>query len=446
MRKKILILNDRFPIRDALINLGDRAMVSGLYRAVEESLGYEIVSGGCKNFPYYNIRRYKKEKAKNNDVESVFRKWFEEATGGTPQSVKKGKRMSDFLDKNILFQNRIFQQVEEKVKARFSRGLTETFKPFLLRKYAAHQFIEKIKSVDCVLFNGTAIVADRFSFYLPALLFECYLAKRLGKKVFTANQTIDIEDPLNAEMVSHIYRSLDLHLTREPLSKDALLRLGVEEEKVVSSCDAAFAADYQATDQVSRLVEEEGLQKGAVGLVIRGDRNIDFETWARIVDHLESVRKKRVFLAFTCITQDEHVYKDLAKRCNLRRLSRFYDYKELTRLLERFDYLFSDRYHALIFAIHAQTPVIPINPAFKTIKTEGLFRLVDYPINVIPPVRRETYDQVLSAIQHIEERKNELKEILAKASVGIKSKFAEDIKEISRKMNEPGMGDDEKRT
>jgi polysaccharide pyruvyl transferase WcaK-like protein len=409
-------------------------MVSGLYRTVEENLGYEIVSGGCKNFPYYNIRRYEKERTKNN-VESVFSKWFEETTGVTRQSVKNGKWMSDFLDNNILFHNRIFQKVEEKVKARFSRGLMETFKPFLFKKYFAYQFIEKIKSVDCVLFNGTAIVADRFSFYLPAILFECYLARRLGKKVFTVNQTIDIEDPLNAEMVSHIYRNLDLHLTREPLSKDALLRLGVEEEKLISSRDAAFAADYQATNQVSHLLEKEGLRKGAVGLVIRGDRNVDFETWARIIDHLEKVRGKKVFLAFTCITQDEHVYNELKKRCNLVRISRFYDYKELTLLLKSFDYLITDRYHALIFAIHAKTPVIPINPAFKTIKTEGLFRLIDYPINVIPPVGRETYDQVLHAIQYIEEHNNELKEILAKASVDIKSKLAEDIKEISKKMS-----------
>ena len=439
MRKKILILNDRFPIKDALINLGDRAMVSGLYRTVEENLGYEIVSGGCKNFPYYNIRRYEKERTKNN-VESVFSKWFEETTGATRQSVKYGKWMSDFLDSTILFRNRIFQKVEEKVKARFSRGLVETFKPFLLKKYFAYQFIEKIKSVDCVLFNGTAIVADRFSFYLPAILFECYLARRLGKKVFTVNQTIDIEDPLNAEMVSHIYGNLDLHLTREPLSKDALLRLGVEEEKLISSCDAAFAADYQATNQASQLLEKEGLRKGAVGLVIRGDRNVDFETWARIIDHLEKVRGKKVFLAFTCITQDGHVYNELAKRCNLVRLSRFYDYKELTLLLESFDYFISDRYHALIFAIHAKTPMIPINPAFKTIKTDGLFRLIDYPINVMPPVGRETYDELMCAIKYIEEHNNELKEILAKASVDIKGKLAEDIREISRKMKESEVG------
>lgn len=209
---------------------------------------------------------------------------------------------------------------------------------------------------------------------------------------------------------------------------------------LISSCDAAFAADFQTTIQASQLREKEGLRKGAVGLVIRGDRNVDFETWARIIDHLEKVRGKKVFLAFTCIAHDEHVYNKLKKRCSLVRLSHFYDYKELARLIESFDYLLSDRYHALIFAIHAKTPVIPINPAFNTIKTEGLFRLFDYPINVMPPVGRETYDQVLRAIQYIEEHKKELKDILAKASVDMKRKLADDIKEISKRMKKSEVG------
>jgi hypothetical protein len=80
--------------------------------------------------------------------------------------------------------------------------------------------------------------------------------------------------------------------------------------------------------------------------------------------------------------------------------------------------------------------VIPINPAFNTIKTDGLFRLFDYPVKVMSPVGRGTYDQLLCAIQYIEEHNNELKEILAKASVDIKSKLAEDIKEISGKMKD----------
>lgn len=427
MKKRMLILNDRYPIRDTLINLGDRAMVSGLYRAVEEHLGYEIVSGGCKNFPYYDIRRYRKEKAKTG-VAGVFGKWVAETTEAAPRAVKRQERMTGFLDGNVLFRNRIYRRLEDHVKARYSRGLMETAKPFLFRKLTAHRFLEKVESVDCVLFNGTAIVADRFSFYLPAHLFECHLAKRMGKPVFTANQTIDIEDPIVAEMVSHVYGTLDGHLTREPLSRDALLRLGVEEEKILSSCDAAFAAEYPEPDPSGRLAEEEGLPAGAVALVIRGDGRIDYDAWAAIVGHLERVWKKPSYFAFTCITQDEHVYKELAKRCNVRRLSRFYDYKDLVRLLERFDCVITDRYHALIFAIHAKTPVIPIDPEFKTIKTEGLFRLFDYPVKVIPPVSRETHGRVLEAIRYVEEHRDELKGILAGAAAKMRRKFAEDIK------------------
>lgn len=435
MTKKILILNDRFPIKDSLINLGDRAMVSGLYRAVRENLGHEIISGGCKNFPYYDIRRYRKTRA-GNSVEGVFRGWFEETVEAASRSGKNGKRISDFLDGNILFRNRLFGRFDEKVKARYSRGLVETLKPYMLRKYQAGQFIEKIHAADCVLFNGAAIVADRFDFYLPAVLFECCLAKWLGKKVFTVNQTIDVEDSSNAEMVSHVYNLLDLHLTREPLSRDALLKLGVGEEKVVPSCDAAFAADYRAMTPASELLGKEGVGKGSVGLVIRGDRKMDFDAWARVVDHLVKARGKKVHLPFTCVTQDRHVYEELAGRCDIAGFSRFYDYKDLSLLFGSFDYLISDRYHALIFAIHAGTPVIPINPAFDTLKTDGLFRLFEYPLGVMPPLGRGTQDRLLASIQYVEEHIEELKGILAKAGAGIKNKLAEDLRAISRNMGD----------
>lgn len=436
MKKKLLLLNDRFPIRDTLINLGDRAMVSGLYRAVEEHLGREIVSGGCKNFPYYNIRRYGKEIAKTG-VAGVFEKWFEETMEAAKRIVGMQERMADRLDRSVLLRSRVFRRLEDRVKARFSRGLVETAKPLLLRRYTAHRFLEKLRSADCVLFNGTAIVADRFSFYLPAHLFECYLAKRLGKTVFTANQTIDVEDPLVAEMVSHVYRGLDGHLTREPLSKDVLLGLGVEEGKILSSCDAAFAADYPAADPASRKEGEEEPEPGAVAFVIRGDGSVDYGTWARIVGHLESAWKRRVYFAFTCITQDEHVYKKLAKRCNVRRLSRFHDYTVLARLLERFEYVFADRYHALIFSIHAGTPVIPIHPEFRTIKTEGLFRLFDYPVQVLPRVDEGTYGQVLEAIRYVEEHRVALRELLAGARRKIAGTIAEDFRELARRIEEP---------
>lgn len=435
MSRKILILRDRFPIRDNLINLGDRAMDSGLYQIVNH-LGCEIVSGGSKNFPYYNILRYKKERERE-DVAGVFGKWFEEATKAASPIVRRQERILDYLDRSILFRNRMFRSLEDRVKARHSRGIMETAIPFLFRRYSAHRFLEKVKSADFVLFNGTAIVADRFPFYLPAHLFECYLAKRLGKKVITANQTLDTEDPLVTEMVSFVYGSLDGHLTREPLSRNVLLKLGIDEEKIITSCDAAFAADYSAGDPGSRLAEDEGVESGSVALVVRGDRKVEYEAWALIINHLESVWKKQVFVVFTCIAQDLHVYRELSKRCDVKRLSRFYDYPELEQLLSRFDYMITDRYHALIFGIRAGTPVIPINPAYRTIKTEGLFRHFDYPIRVIPSLEKGTVGRVLEAIRYVEEHRGELREILTGASTAIREKIAMDFREMARRLQEP---------
>lgn len=46
MKKKILILNDRYALKSVMINLGDRLLSDGLYRRLEENLDYEIISGG----------------------------------------------------------------------------------------------------------------------------------------------------------------------------------------------------------------------------------------------------------------------------------------------------------------------------------------------------------------------------------------------------------------
>ncbi len=59
MKKKILILNDRFDLKNSLINLGDRALSDGLYRLLGKNLDYEIVSGGWKNIDY--IEKHNKE-------------------------------------------------------------------------------------------------------------------------------------------------------------------------------------------------------------------------------------------------------------------------------------------------------------------------------------------------------------------------------------------------
>lgn len=429
MKKKILILNDRIGLKDTMINLGDRALSVGLYKLLENS-EYEIISGGWKNFPYFTIRHFNHEDSYAN-IEKIFNKWFDEVTSVPPSNVKRERKIADFLDKNILFNNYFFQKIDEEIKYRFSRGIIETIKPFLLKKYYSHQLIEKIKNADLVIYNAASLNSDRHRYYLPMGLFECFLAKKLGKKVIAANQTVDIVDPLNFKIVSFVYKSLDLFTTREPCSNEILSKMGLDESKIISSCDSAFAADFHIEDDINEITQNEGIIKGDIGVIIRGDnKSIDYKTWTDIIDHIQNKCNKQVFLLFTCIAHDEIVYKKLSTLCSIKKLSAFYDYPILINLMRCFDCIITDRYHPMVFSILAHTPVIPINPSFRTIKTEGLFSLFDYPIPIVKYVNQETYDQIINNITYIENHKKEIKETLSKVSSYLRNKGENDIKTI----------------
>lgn len=436
MKKKILILNDRFPLRDVLINLGDRALSIGLYQVLQRTLDCEIISGGWKNFPYFNLRRFRREKSYPN-IESIFNKWFSEVTHYSRKRVERERDISNFLDKSIILKNPVFNRIEGRVKAYFSRSLVETLKPFILRKYYSHQLIEKIKRADLVLYSGAALVSDRFSFYLPMGMFECFLAKKLNKKVVALNQTIDIEDPLNFNMVSSVYRMMDLHMTREPLSKKRLLNMGVEENRVITSCDPAFALNINVNEGLHDIEEKEGIGQGNVGLVIRGDNPaIDYDTWVRVINDIRQNYGKKVFFLFTCMAHDDHVYRKLSRKCGILRLSKPYDFPVLINLIRKFDLIITDRYHAAIFSILAHTPVLPLSPQFKTEKTNGLFALFDYPVKVLPHVREDTYDQMRKNITYLVKKKEEIREILSKASIVLKDRCENDFRTMSKMLEE----------
>lgn len=77
MKRKILILCDRYPFRNQLINFGDRALSYGLYKLLQKDPDTSIVSGGWKNFPYFNFRKFQAEYKKNQEIEVVFEKWYQ---------------------------------------------------------------------------------------------------------------------------------------------------------------------------------------------------------------------------------------------------------------------------------------------------------------------------------------------------------------------------------
>jgi len=426
-KKKLLILSDRFSTRDRLINLGDRAKLEGLHHLIEKNLEYQLVSGCWKSFPYFNIRRFKK-KSSQEDIERIFNEWFDQITSFSHRIVKFETWVLSFLDNSFLFNNRIFRKIDKKVQDKFSMGLIEALKPYILRNYYSYRLVSQIKSADIVVSNAH-FLADHLIFYLPLGMFEVFLAKKLGKKVITVNQTVSVTGPLAFSITSFVYKMVDMHITRDPISKNVLIKMGVDDDRIVVSADSAFAIDISDGKDVKSLIEKEGIQKGSVAVIIRGDRDVHYESWMKVISHIQEKYGREVFYLFTCKSHDEHVFKKLAKICRLHKLSKYYDYPILIQIMRNFDFVITDRYHGAIFAILSNTPVIPVDA--QTFKTKGLFMQFDYPIEVLNTLSVNSYDSMVESIERVVKNQREIKDKLSKTRTYLVNMVNENFKAIS---------------
>ena len=277
-----------------------------------------------------------------------------------------------------------------------------------------------------VIFNGFALVADHLKYYLPAFLFEIYLAKKLGKKVIAVNQTVAVKEHLTFAIVSFVYKLVDAHILREPLSKEVLLRMGVKQEKIYVLPDSAFAIGKEIKGvDIGKTLQKEGIKEGYIGLIIRGDREINYNLWIRAICYIQQRYNKNVIFLYTCKSHDEHVFKTISKKCDIRTLSTYYDYLILIKIMNHLDFIITDRYHGAIFAILANTPVIPVEA--NTFKLKGLFELFNYPIQIT-----DNANTLIKNIQVVVEKEEELKIFLSKGRMDLIKRLDEDIKIIGK--------------
>lgn len=355
-----------------MVNLGDRAYHVGLHNLLEGHLGHEVSMGPVKALPYLTAGKTRGLES-IDDARKLFERWFATIMQQCKNASPRREKLRERFEKNFLTRSRTFQSLDNKVRGRLARGIIETASPYIFRSSFAAALVGQIEKSDLVLFNGGAFAADHLDQYLPMVLFELYLAKKLGKTTAVVNQTVAVRRPSNKAMISLVYSMLDGHLVREPRSKLVLEELGIDSERIHVSCDAAFGLPLPQL--------KEKRETGRVGICVRGDRPVRAGFWAEIATYLDETLKLDVRFFFTSKYQDKRAF-DQIRRINPKiSFLEFCDHPELINCLGDFDFVVTDRYHATIFAILAATPFVPIDS--NTFKTRGLLDLVDYPIDVL---------------------------------------------------------------
>jgi len=420
MKKKVLLLADRHVIRNQQINLGDRAIYDGLYEIMENDLNLEVISGGWKNFPYLNLKKFR-ESDSEEEILKHFEKEADKLLGYSKKRIQREKKLLHFVDSNFIFNRGPLLWIEKTFQAKKTLGLQEALKPYIFRAAYANRLIQKIRRADMVMLYGSS-ASDNVSHYLPAYLLEIYLAKKLGKKVATINQTVHLEKPLAQRLLKTIYSLMDFHSVREPSSQQHLIEIGLPKESLLLTCDGAFGIKKRALD-VSEILKKEKMEDGYIALLIRGDRKVDEKLWQNIVKKLEEKYQKEIIFLHTCKSHDEKVFQVIRKGNRLRSTQKYYDYPVVIELLKKASVLISDRYHAFLFALMAGTSIAPL----KTVshKIDGLAELTEYPLKPCEMEEEKIMEQVEKALS----LKGDIKAIEGKACRELRDKLKADLAE-----------------
>ena len=213
---------------------------------------------------------------------------------------------------------------------------------------------------------------------------------RLGLRVAAVSESVSVTTPLLRRAVGAVYGGVELHLAREPLSRDALLALGVPAERIAVAPDFAFAAPTPpaARTGASRLVL----------LVIRGDRPLCLPAWRAVARRLRE-RGREARWAATCPVQDRGAGAALERHCGVAPLTGVGDYGAFLRALNDCEALITDRFHAAIFALKMGTALLPVRA--NTFKLDGLLRGTGYPLPVQPVLDEATCPALLAALDRL---------------------------------------------
>jgi len=424
MKKKLLLLADRHQLREQLINLGDRAIYDGLYEIMENELHLEVISGGWKNFPFFNLKTFR-ESDSEEEILKHFEKEVAKLLSYSNQRIEWEKKMLQFVDSNFIFNRGPLQWIEKRFQTKKTLGPQEALKPYVFRAAYADRLIQKIKKADFIMLYGSG-ASDNVSHYLPSFLLEIYLAKKLGKKVATINQTVHLDKPLAQRLLKTIYLLMDFNSVREPSSEKHLIDIGLPRETILLTCDGAFGIQKKALD-ISEVINSEQIENGYIAVLIRGDRKVDEKLWQNVIKKLEEKYHKEIVFLHTCKAHDEKVFQIIRKGNHLRSTKEYYDYPVVIELLKRASVLITDRYHAVIFSLMAGTPIAPL----KTVshKIDGLVELTGYPLK---PCKMEP-ERIMDQVENAMSIKHDTNVIGNKACRELRGKLIADLQEtVSR--------------
>lgn len=376
---RILRLNDLYPYREKLPNLGDRALQIGFVELLEQ-FGDVQQQGPWKALATLTGARYARQSLKGQV-------WLDAQIQTILDEAPVRSRIEAMLARSLefLLRDRFFMRPLDRFAEKHT-GISwiDVVLPRLLRRHAMNRLKQAISDSDVVVFCAGGLLADHLVNYLPERLVQLYLAHRMGKPVAIANYSLALDKPQHRTLAAPVLRAMDVHLVREPRSSEALVALGVERDRIIKSMDSAF---------VLRAPPAKECQGLRIGVMIRGDRKVEFSAWAELLTQLKRRTGAQIHYLQNCFKYDPPVRTRLGTLCELDDDGEFRDLPAAMGELASMQLVITDRYHGLVFSMLSGVGLVALTGT--THKTRGLLEAVSYPLACQPALSSTNLQSVL---------------------------------------------------
>jgi colanic acid/amylovoran biosynthesis protein len=210
----------------------------------------------------------------------------------------------------------------------------------------------------------------------------------MGKTTVLYSQSIGpFGNRYQQKLAGYVLRKMRLIITRESISTKLLLEMGVEEENLVSSVDAAFLVRGQNPESAPLPPEFKDIKRDfhfqgpLIGVTARAwlgkEAQDNFEKQlARALDIIaERYDAHIVFIPQATIERhadddrivQKRVWDEMAQKDRATNLRGAYDFRTLLSIYENLDFMIGTRFHSAIFSLTARVPALVIAYEHKAV-------------------------------------------------------------------------------
>jgi len=412
---RILMLASPADFVDEMPNIGDRALQRGLRDLIKDNVpGAQILEDEWNTFPFETFRHTQRSGV---PIEKSY-ETFEIRAAARPSIQLALYRM---LLSSAADRTPMMPRLDRWARRRTGQNFRQAIIPRLFPKLVAGQFAAKLAASDVAIMNAGGLLSDHLAHYLPGRILSLHAAKQAGLRVAVVNYSFSIlENETLRRLVRPTLQAIDFHVVRESQSREALIELGVDKNRIVVSRDTAFYTNFGPAEPVTC--------RPRIATFVRGDRPVDVPAWSALVNWMRAELDVEVIYLHGCHKDDPAVRAALDAACKLDNERSPLDNTGTMRALSECALVVSDRYHGLVFAIQAEVPIVPI--ASTTHKTAGLLKDLGLSLPVLPSLRADHLERYKTAIRHAYEARKSLTRDLAGQAAMARKTLVDDYRSV----------------